>query len=73
MDGQKHILTMVSDASPGTPTPKMSNFFVRMAHVSSNRVCAQYGYLKCPHPTIIDRDIRWDSAWFWDGWGVEGH
>ncbi len=73
VDGQKHNSTMVSDASPGTATPKMNKSFVHMVHVSSNRACAQDGYLKCPHPTIIDEDMRWDSGWFWGGFGVGGH
>jgi hypothetical protein len=54
---------MVSDASPGTAAPKMKKTFVHMAHMSSNRACAQDGYLKRPHLTIIDGDIRWDSGW----------
>jgi hypothetical protein len=64
---------MVSDALLGTAAPKMNNSFVHMAHVSSNRACAQDGYLKRPHPTIIDRDMRWDSSWFLGGFGVGGH
>ncbi len=56
---------MVSDASPGTATPKMNEYFVHMVHVSSDCACAQDGYLKRPHLTIIDEDIRWDSVWFW--------
>jgi hypothetical protein len=62
IDGDKHNLTMVSDASPGTATPKINESFVHMAHVSSNRACAQDGYLKGPHPTNIDRDMSWDSG-----------
>jgi hypothetical protein len=50
---------MVSNASPDTTTPKMNESFVHMAYVSSNCACAQDGYLKCPHPTIIDGDMRW--------------
>jgi hypothetical protein len=61
---------MVSDDSPGTATPKSTKYFVRMAHVSSNRACAQDGYLKHPHLTIIDRDMRWDSGWFLGGLGL---
>jgi hypothetical protein len=61
------------DTSPGTAAPKMNKDFVPMAHVSSNRAWAQDGYLKYPHPTIIDGDMRWDSevgyGWFW-GWGT---
>jgi hypothetical protein len=64
MDGHKHNSTMVSDASPGTPTPKMNESFIHMAHVSFDDSCAQDGYLKHPHPTIIDGDMRWDSGWF---------
>jgi hypothetical protein len=52
---------MVSDYSLGTAEPKMNKSFVHMAHVSSDRACAQDGYLKCPHPTIIDGDMRWDN------------
>ncbi len=72
-DLEIHNSSMVSDASPGTATPKMSKYFVCMAHVSSDRACAQDGYLKCPHPTIIDGDMRLDSSWFLDGFGVGGH
>jgi hypothetical protein len=62
IDGHKHKSTMVSDASPGITKPKMNESFVHMAHVSSDRACAQEGYLKRPHPTIIDRDMSWDSG-----------
>jgi hypothetical protein len=62
---------MVSDASQGTAAPKMNKSFVHMAHVATNRACAQDGYLKRPHPTIIDGDMRWDSGWFLGGfWGL---
>jgi hypothetical protein len=64
---------MVSDASPGTTPPKMNESFVHMNHVSFNRACAQDGYLKHPHPTIIDGDMRWDSGWFLGVLGVWGH
>jgi hypothetical protein len=64
---------MVSDASPGTMSPKMNKSFVHMAHVSSDCVCAQDAYLKWPYPTIIDGDMRWDSGWFLGGFGVGGH
>jgi hypothetical protein len=64
---------MVSDASLGIPAPKMNKFFIHMAHVSSDCACAQDGYLKHPHSTIIDGYIRWDSGWFLGGFGVEGH
>jgi hypothetical protein len=64
---------MISNASPGIVAPKMSKYFVHIAHVSSNRACAQDGYLKHPHPTIIDGDMRWDSGWFFGGFGVGGH
>jgi hypothetical protein len=64
---------MVSDASPGNAAPKMKKTFFCMAHVSSNRACTQDGYLKRPHLTIIDGDMRWDSGWFLGGFGVGGH
>ncbi len=64
---------MVSDASPGTAAPKMNESFIHMAHVSSDRACTQDGYLKHPHPTIIDGDMRWGSGRFLDGLGVGGH
>ena len=73
IDGHKHNLTMVSDASPGTTTPKMNKSFIHMDHVSSDQACAQDGYLKHPHPTIIDKDMRWDSGWFLGVFGVVGH
>jgi hypothetical protein len=64
---------MVSDASPGTAAPKMNESFVHMAHVSSIHACAQDGYLKRPHPTIIGGDMMWDSGWLLSGLGVGGH
>ncbi len=64
---------MVSDASPGPAVPKMNESFIRMAHMSSDRACAQDEYLKRPHPTIIDGDMRWDSGWFLGGFGVGVH
>jgi hypothetical protein len=67
VEGQKHNLTMVSNGSPGTATHKMNESFVHMAHVSSYRACAQDGYLKSFHWTIIDGDMRWVSGWFF-GW-----
>jgi hypothetical protein len=73
IDGQKHNSTMVSDASLGTAAPRMNESFVHMANVSSYRACAQDGYLKHPHPTMIDGDMRWDSGWFLGGFGVGGH
>jgi hypothetical protein len=73
IDGQKHNSTMVSNVSPGTATPKINKSFVHMAHVSFDRACTQDGYLKHPHPTIIDGDMRWDSGWFLCGFGVRGH
>ncbi len=73
IDGHKHNSTMVSDASPSTAAPKMNEYFVHMAHVSYDRACSQDGYLKHPHPTIIDKDMRWDSGWLLVGFGVGGH
>jgi hypothetical protein len=73
IDGQKHNSTMVSNASPDNATPKMNESFIHIAHVSSDYACAQDGYLKRPHLTIIDRDKRWDSGWFLGGFGVGGH
>jgi hypothetical protein len=64
---------MVSDTSSGTAAPKMNKYFTHMAHMSSNLAYAQNGYLKCPHPTIIDGDMRWDSVWLIVGFGVGGH
>jgi hypothetical protein len=51
----------------------MNEAFVHMAHISSNRACTQDGYLKHPHPTIIDGDMKSDSGWFFGGFGVGGH
>jgi len=64
---------MVSDASPGAADPKMNETFVHVARVSSHRAFAQDEYFKCPHPTIIDGDMWWDSCWFLCGFGVVGH
>jgi hypothetical protein len=68
----KHNSTMVSDASPGTTNPKMNKSFVHTAQMSSDRACAQDGYFKLPHLTIIDDDKRSDSGWFCVGFGVGG-
>jgi hypothetical protein len=73
IDGHKHNSTMASNASPGTVAPKMNKSFVPMAHVSSDRACAQDGYLNRPHPTIIDGDMRWDSGLFLGAFGVGRH
>ncbi len=73
IDGHKNNSTMVSDASPGTAARKMNKSFARMACVSSDRACAQDWYMKHPHLTIIDGDMRWDSGWVLGGFGVGGH
>ncbi len=58
LDGHKNNSTMVSNASPGPTAPKMNESFVLIAHVPSDRARAQDGYLKWPHSTVIDRDMR---------------
>jgi hypothetical protein len=68
----KHNSTMVSDASPGTANPKMNVVFFHTAQMSSDSACAQDGYFKHPHPTIIDGDKRSDSGWLCVGFGVGG-
>jgi hypothetical protein len=70
IDGHKHNLTMVSNSLPGTANPKINESFVHMAHVSSNHACAQDGYLKRPHLTIINEDMRWDSSYFLSDLGI---
>ena len=55
---------MVSDASLDTTDPKMNESFVHTAQMSSNRACAQDGYFKRPHLTIIDDDKRSESGCF---------
>jgi hypothetical protein len=65
----KHNLSMVFNASPGSAKPKMNESFVHMAYASSDHACAWDGYFKCPHPTVIDGDMRWDSNWFLGGVG----
>jgi hypothetical protein len=62
IDGQKHNLTVVFNASPGTAAPKMNKSFFHMAHVFFDRACAQDGYLKRPHLTFVYGDMRWDSC-----------
>ena len=69
----KHNLTMVFNASPSTADPKMNESFIHTAQISSDRACAQDGYFKHPHSTIIDGDKRSDSCWFCVGFGVGGH
>jgi hypothetical protein len=64
LSAHKHNLTMVSNALPGTVNPKMNDSFIHMACASSYCSCAQDGYLKCPHLTIIDGDMLLDKGWF---------
>ena len=64
---------MDSDASPDTANPKMNKSYVHTAHTSSDRACAQDGYFKRPHLTIIDGDIWFDSGWVLGGFVVVGH
>jgi hypothetical protein len=71
--GHQHNSIMVSDASLGTATHNMNKSFVHKAHMSSNCTHAQDGYMKRPHPTIIEGDMRWDSGWFLGCSGVGGH
>jgi len=63
---------MISAASPSATDPKMNESLVHLAQMSSAHACAQDGYFKRPHPTIIDGDIRLDSGWFLGGFGVVG-
>jgi hypothetical protein len=58
----KHNSTMVSDASPGTADPKMNKSFIHTVQMSFDRACAQDGYCKRLHLTIIDDDKRSDSG-----------
>jgi hypothetical protein len=64
---------MVPDASPSTAAQKMNKYFVHMAQMYYDCARTQDVYLKRPHPTIFDGDIRWDSGWFLVGFGVGGH
>jgi hypothetical protein len=64
---------IVIDASPGTIAPKMNERLVHVANVFFDCACTQDGYLKPPHLTIIDGDMRWNSGWFLGGLGVGGH
>ena len=64
---------MVSDASPGVTDPKMNESLVHTAQTSYFRQYAQDGYLKRPHPIIIDGDMWSDSGWFLGGFGVVSH
>ena len=64
---------MVSDASPGTASPKINELFVHSAQMFSDRACTQDGHIKRPHLTIIDGDKRLDSGWFCVGFGVGGN
>jgi hypothetical protein len=69
----KHNSTMVSDHSPSATDPKMNESLVHLAQTSSAHACAQDGYFKRPHPTIIDGDMLSDSGWFLVGFGVVVH
>ena len=64
---------MVSDASPGVADLKMNESFVHTAQTSYFRQYSQDGYLKRPHPIIIDGDMWSDSGWFLGGFGVVRH
>ena len=56
---------MVSIALPGTAAPNVNESLIHMAQVSSYYACAQDGYLKHPHPTNIEGDMRWEGVGFW--------
>ncbi len=64
---------MVSDVSPRPTDCNMNKSSVIVVQTSSYYACAEVAYLKRPHPTIIDKDMRWDSGWFLGGFGVVGH
>ena len=63
---------MASAASPSATNPKMNESLVHLAQTSFAHACAQDGYFKRPHPTIIDGDMWSDSGWFLEGFGVVG-
>ena len=59
---------MASDASPRPTDCNMNKSSVIVVQTLSYYACAEVAYLKRPHPTIIDEDMRWDSGWFWVVW-----
>jgi hypothetical protein len=66
---------MVSNVSPATATPKINKSFVHMAHLSSDRACAQDGYLEHPHRAILTEICGGTVVGFWVvlGLGDIGH
>jgi hypothetical protein len=64
---------MASDASPRPTDCNMNKSPVIVVQTPSYYACTEVAYLKRPHRTIIDEDMRWDSGWFLGGFGVVGH
>jgi hypothetical protein len=64
---------MVSDASPRPTNCNINKSSVIVVQTPSFYACAEVTYLKHPHPTIIDEDMRPDSGWFLSGFWVVGH
>jgi hypothetical protein len=64
---------MASDASPSPTDCNMNKLSNIVVQTLSYYACMEVAYLKCPHPTIIDEDMRWDNGWFLGGFGVVGH
>ena len=64
---------MVSDDSPRPTDRNIIELSAIMAQTSSDHACAEDGYFKRPHLTIIDGDMWSDSGCFLGGFGVVGH
>jgi hypothetical protein len=67
MVAHNHNWAMISEASPGSAKPKITELFVHMAHASSDHGCLEVTDLKWPHNFNFDQAKWWDKGWFL-GW-----
>jgi hypothetical protein len=58
---------MASTALPSPASTKMMINYYPVVHAASQHACGEDGYLKCPHPRIIDED-NWVAGWLVVGW-----
>jgi hypothetical protein len=55
---------MATKAIPSVPNPKMTELCNQTAQLSAHHTCAEDGYFKHHHTSIIEGDKWLDSDWF---------
>jgi hypothetical protein len=61
------IFSIISAASPRAAGPKIVELCNHTTKVSAHHACTEDGYIKCPHPPIIDGGIML-ARWLVVGW-----